>query len=177
MPSLHPILAIALLPMCALSAFGQSPVSVSVPISVRVAPSLEIGGLLPAAARVDSPTRLTVARTVAVQSSLPYRLAVRLANGSERRTPDGIRVLVGRAGGDFVALAPHEWVNVAMGQLSGRRSHEIVCRVDAPTPHYLDAARCTLVVELVAEHGDGLLRTTAAVSSSNPPLPTTEPPQ
>ena len=139
----------------------------TVPITITVRPSIAIQSVRPALARVDSPTRLTSASVVGIESNLPYRVAVRLAptHGMGGRD-DGVRVLVQRADGGFEPLQHGASVTTVVSRTHGQRAHEVVCRVEASAPEMLDAGRCTLIFELSAEHHDSLLRTTVTLPAT-----------
>ena len=133
----------------------------SLTITVTVAPSIAIRSVAPGAPRHDA-GGLTTPAMVQVESNLPYRLAVRLApEQGARGAGNATRILVRNAAGRFEPLVAGSSVTTVVSRGAGRRSHEVLCRVEAPASEPLDAGRCALVYELAAEHNDALLRTSA----------------
>jgi hypothetical protein len=153
----HTRIALAVTMMLPLPLAAQQPsAQTSVAITVRVQPTLAIRGVVTAAARLESVDRLAATSLVDVESNMPYRVSVRLAS-----TATGGRVLVRNASGAFEALGPGASVTTVVSRAPGRRTHEVLCRLEGTDAEAQDVTACALVYDLSAEHHDSLLRTTA----------------
>ena len=127
----------------------QPSAQTSVAISVRVQPTLAIHGVSGRPGERSS--------VIDVESNMPYRVSVRRAAA---QLPSDARVLVRNAAGSFELLPAGASVTAVVSQTPGRRTHEILCRVETATG-VSDAEPCALVYDLSAEYHDSLLRTTA----------------
>lgn len=145
-----PLLALAAAPMML---GAQHSADVAVPIRLVIPPTLVIRSVVVGAARTTSSDATVATAIVNVESNLPYRLSVRLAEA-----PMDARVLLRGADGTFEPLdRGASLVAVARGR-PGHQSHEIVCRVEGPAPN-----GCALVYELSAEYHDTLIRASATL--------------
>lgn len=166
MPSTRLALALAMVLFAPMAAHAQQlSAEATVAVTVRVRPSISIRAVTPAPTRGDSETGMTVPTVVAVESNLPYRVAVRLApTEALRERSNAARVLVRAADGTFEELRAGGAVTAVVSAVPGRREHEVVCRLETSAAEVLDAGRCALVYELSAEYHDTLLRSTATLT-------------